>query len=587
MMDVDAAITAELERLFPISATPDWEAIAAATGLRRERRLAPLVVVIAVGLVAIGFATPLGAAIAHSIGGFSDWLTGEPGKPAPESQQARFARANAQQWLGFPKDTKLRDLTSQGTVNLAGFRTGSSICLHVSVRGTGQTNCAPLADLERRDAPVRVLFADLSFGKGSKSEVIGLGRIHSAKLQVTAGIVADGVRSVVLLDDKGRHTVPVVSDAFLYVATAPNVGQRVTRVWARTAARLVRVPFAPAPFLMPFFSRPPRTGPAVAVSAPAANGRIGWLDHRQAVGLPLSSLPLRIRSELLGYRLGRVIFGRVLAPDPSLRARFVITLNASWRGGQPRGVCLMFVGASGDGGGCAPYPQLFAKTPLNVGQYDASGSDQFTTVSGIVSDDVARLRAKLANGQWVDVPLAENTFIAELPMGRLPARIVAFDSKGRTIGASQPIGALFAGQTGPSPLRGRRPKQILAIRGAHGMHAELLVGPATNGGTCFYVNHYISKHAAGGEAGCSPAAWRGSPLALEWAVYFISGRVRPDVTDVVVRFTDGTKQTLHVSHPGYMLALVPPTKRLLTMTALNGSGKVLGVDRLPQPKKRH
>src|SRR5438270_2150312 len=73
----------------------------------------------------------------------------------------------------------------------------------------------------------------------------------------------------------------------------------------------------------------------------------------------------------------------------------------------------------GAGGGCSPYPKLFANSPIAMGEFDG-GTDQ---VSGIASDAVARLGVLLANGQWLNVPLAETTYAVELPLAHLPARL--------------------------------------------------------------------------------------------------------------------------------------------------------------------
>jgi hypothetical protein len=587
MMDVDAAITAELERMFPVSATPDWEAIVAAAGLGRRRRTAPFVLVLAAALVAIAFATPLGATIVHGLGGFSDWLSGEPGKPASQREQASFAKANAHSWLGFPKDTRLRHLSetkaAEDIVDLAGFRAGSSYCLRLAVTGADRTShnsCAPLADLRRRDAPVRVLFADQTVGRGDKTEWRGIDRMHSAKLQITAGIVADGVGSVVLVDDRGRHVVPVVSDSFLYVAAQPEIGQRVTKVSAHTATGLVAVPFVPAPFGPTFGGSRPKA-PAVTVTAPVRNGRIGWLERREPRGQPLSTLPARWRRTLVGAHRRTIVFGRVLTPAAGRPVRMVLTLNGHHRGGPVAGLCTMLFETGAGGGGCMPYPQVFARSPIVVAGYTGSGGGQFTDVSGVLADGVARLRAKLANGQWVDVPFADSTFAVELPVGHLPAVLVTYDAKGQTTGVSDPIDSPFGGPSiAPAPGRA---KQILAVKGPNGQHAELLVGAGTNGATCEYVKAYMSKHANGVMEDCHPAGWSGSPLQLGTNGPFVEGRVRPDVARVRVAFLDGSNTTVEPVKGGYVLAIVSPADRLqslVSFTALDKAGRTLGVERI-------
>ena len=593
MIDVDAVLTAELERLVPMSGDPDWESIARAAGLRRKHRLLPLALVAAVAVVSIGFATPLGADIGHGLGGFHTWLTGEPGKPAPNGEQASFAAANAHSFLGFPKDTQLRELTTErvdgDTVNLSGFRTASSFCLRLSVVSTrhwSRTSCAPLADLRRRDAPVRVLFADQGVGTGAKSAWYGVDRFTAPKLQVTAGIVDDSVDAVVLHDDAGSHTVPAVSDAFLYVAADPDLGQRVRTVSAQTAKGLVSVPYTPAPFGAMFPSFAGGGGPSVAVAAPARNGRVHWLEQHEPRGEPLSVLPEKTRWWLLGFRGGgsatRILYGRVLTPAAGVPARVVLTLNAHRHGGPPAGICVETIEPGAGGGGCAPYPQVFAKTPLTVITSE-NGQDQFVEVSGAAADSVARIRAKLANGQWTNVPLENNVFVGQLPTAHLPARLVAYDARGRIIGVTDPVGGRRAGP-GFSPARGKA-TQLAAVKGPNGAHSELLVGRATNGGTCLYVKTYVDVHAAGVMISCHGTAWQGPAVQLQAGnpPLFVSGRVRNDVATVRLVYSDGTTETLHPIAGGYVLAVVAPASRRKTLVRIEGlgaNGSVVGTERM-------
>ena len=146
MIELDQRLREELDRITGPVPHPDWDAVLAqaATASRPvRRRHAPLVLLVAVAVAVLCVATPLGAAIASGIGGFSSWLTGEPGTPAPKSAQQAFARANARSWLGFPAGTKLRQLTSVKaagkTVELLGFRAGGTLCLRVLVSGVARS----------------------------------------------------------------------------------------------------------------------------------------------------------------------------------------------------------------------------------------------------------------------------------------------------------------------------------------------------------------------------------------------------------------------------------------------------------------
>jgi hypothetical protein len=597
MTDADVAIMSVLEELFPVRGEPDWNEVVAAAGVHAApRRRGPLAFAVALAaMVAVTVVTPLGAEIVHGLGGFSNWITGEPGTPAPTSDQHHFAEANSHSWLGFPKGTKLRHLitTHTGTtaITLDGFRSGTSqFCLRLSVTGkstTGTLDCAPIADLRRQDSPVRVLIADRPIGKGTKTVWYGLDRIHSANLQITAGIAADAVRKVVLTDNHGRHVVPVRSNAFLYVATDPEVGQRVKTVSAETKTGLVSVPFVPTPFAFGGM-QPPQNAPAVKVATPARNGRISWLEQHVPRGQSLSILPARIRSYLLGYRGGgprsRILFGRVLTPDPGQPLRVVVTLNASRHGGRPAGICTALVTKGGSGGGCAPYPQTFARTPFTF-TTSGGGSGQFNEVDGVASDAVAKITVLLANGQSLPVALHDNAFTAAVPVAHLPARLVAYDAHGRIIGASESIGG-FGG--GPSMAPGKA-KELLAVQGHAGAHAELYVGPATGGGECMYVKTYIDKHAGGVMEGCHPAPWQGGPVQLGTEWQFVSGRVRSDITTVRLEYAGGGSTTVHPTR-GYVLAVMPRqhlarARRLVRIVGLNSSGKTVGIQNLPVPPK--
>jgi hypothetical protein len=601
MTDSDVAIKSVLEQLFPARGEPDWNEVMTAANARTTRRARsarrPLAVAVGVALIlAVTVVTPLGAEIVHGLGGFSNWITGEPGTPAPKSDQQHFTEANAHSWLGFPKGTQLRHLLTaragDATITLDGFRSGTSaFCLRLSVTGkstTGSLECAPLADLRRQDAPVRVLIADRPIGKGTKTSWYGLDRIHSVKLQITAGIAADSVRAVVLTDNHGRHVVPVRSNAFLYIATDPDVGQRVKTVAAETKTGLVDVPFVPVPFAFGGM-QPVQSAPTVKVAAPARNGRISWLEQHVPRGQPLSVLPARIRAYLLGYRGGgprsRILFGRVLTPDPSQPLRVVVTLNASRHGGRPAGVCTALVTKGGGGGGCAPYPKTFATTPFNF-TTSGGGSGQFNEVDGIASDVVAKISVLLANGQTLPVALHDNVFAAAVPVAHLPARLVAYDARGAIIGASDPIGG-FGGHPNMAPGKA---KQLLTAKGQGGAHAELYVGPATGGGECTYVKTYFNKHASGVMVGCRPAAWRGAPVQLGVESEFVSGRVRSDITAVRLEYARGGSTIVHPTR-GYVLAVIPPqhlerADRLVRIVGLNSAQKAVGVQTLPVPPKK-
>jgi hypothetical protein len=595
VIDVDDVLRLELERLVPVEAHPDWTAVVHGSGLKRQRaraRLAGGSTLILVAAV-VGLTTPLGAAIARNLDGFSAWLTGEPGTPASPSQQKAFNAANAHSWLAFPKGTQLRHLVTQRIGNtqieLLGFRSGSSeLCLRVTVQGKSRTSnesCAALADLRLAGSPVRVVMIDQPIGQGTKTAWYGIDRLQSANLQITAGIADDSVRSVTLQDNQGRHQVSAVSNAFLYVAPQPDVGQRVTRISARTATGLVAVPFAPSPFGFGGGSVPTQPAPTVHVQRHLSGGTIGWLDRHESRGQPLSILPARARAGLLGYRSGkpgrtRIVFGRVLTPDPNLPLRVAVTLNAHHAGGPAAGLCIALVSRSGGGGGCAPYPGLFKASPISVGTM-GDGPGEFVTADGVVSDDVAGLQTLLADGQQLNVPFVDNTFIVNLSRTKLPARLVAYDKSGKVIGFSYPLQDFAAGGGG-SPARGHA-IQLLAVTGPNGAHGELLVGASTTGGQCMYVRHFINTHSAGVMVGCQGPTWSGPPVQLSTEsspASFVAGRVRTDVATVRLRYADGSTTTLQPTR-GYVLDAISEQhlhvpRELIAADGLARDGQVIG-----------
>ena len=97
MIDVEDTLRAELHRLGPVDARPDWDEIAARAGLQgdRKRRRWTVALAVAAAAVVVGAATPLGSAIARELSGFSAWLTGRPGSPVSRKEQRAFDASNA------------------------------------------------------------------------------------------------------------------------------------------------------------------------------------------------------------------------------------------------------------------------------------------------------------------------------------------------------------------------------------------------------------------------------------------------------------------------------------------------------------
>jgi hypothetical protein len=595
MIDVDEVVRSELEKLVPVDSRRDWTEIATAAGLTRERARRRWAVAAAVSLavaVVLAVSTPLGSALVRSFDDFSAWLSGEPGTPASEADQREFDEANARSWLRFPEGTRLRELASAEAgalqIKLFGFRSGaSSLCLRLRV--TGETpstlmSCAPLDELRRAGGPVRPVIIDHGVGKGEKVEWYGIDRIHSTDVQITAGIAADGVRAVVIEDESGEHEVPVSSNAFLYVAQEPEVGQRVKRVSARIGDRLVRIPFVPAPFLAGSPTGPVRPAPAAPpIERRVEDGRIAWLEDREPRGEPLDVLP---RESGRPLRNPDVLFGRVLTPDPGRPLRMVLTLNANRPGGPPAGLCTWLVTRLGGSGGCTPYPDIFEKRSFTYGLM-GDGRSAFVTIEGVASDDVARIEALLADGQRADVSLRDNTFVVDLPRANLPALLVARDPDGNVIDVSRELADF--GRPWAGPARGRA-ESLLRVTGPDGATAELFVGPSTDGGECVYVKERVDETHGGVGTHCRGRAWTGPlvQLGTSWSPpRFVSGRVHPDVKRVRIRFADGSATTLTPTR-GYILWAVPerhfaPERAPVDAQGLDAKGNVIARQQLGPP----
>lgn len=595
MIDVEQQLRHELDLLAPAVGPADWQEVLARAGHAQRpghARLAAAVVSIAV-LAAVGIATPLGAAVVHGLDGFSSWLTGEPGKPASRSDRTAFARANARSWLAFPASTQLRFLTGTSadgvTVKLLGFRSGDTLCLRVVLSGRARGArlvCAPLSELRHAGSPVRVVFVDDGFGRGTKHAWYGIQRIGSNLVQVTAGIAADGVGRVVVADQTGQHTLATVSNTFLYVAAHPGVGQRVRRIWAVTGdGRRLVVPFAPAPFGFPGAAgtQPVATGPT-RIQRKVVGGTIGWLDRREPRGQPLALLPPGMRAFVTRH----AVFGRLIAPDPSRPVRIAVTLATGRHGGRATGVCHYLVTDVGGGGGCGRRADLFAHGPVDEGLSLENGSDQFATVSGLASDDVARLVAFFSDHEMVSVPLVDNAFVVDIARSRFPVRLAAYDRAGRVIGLEVDRGFDRA-NVGPALGRARL---LLRGRSSTGATAELFVGKSAAGGSCTYIRWHVSKYEAGAGEGCNPPDWSRSPLQLETPTtpaLFVWGRVGQAVARVELHYADGSQATVEATE-GYILYTVPAAHlrtghALVAASALAADGRVIGSVRFTAPKR--
>ena len=85
------------------------------------------------------------------------------------------------------------------------------------------------------------------------------------------------------------------------------------------------------------------------------------------------------------------------------------------------------------GAGCREPDQLFRLGPLEL-TWGFSGAGQQTwIVSGVASDDVARIEVFLGNGERWRAPLRDNATAFRIQRAKFPARIVGYDAAGRVI----------------------------------------------------------------------------------------------------------------------------------------------------------
>lgn len=597
MIDVEPLIRDRGGHLAPMpdGSTADWTDVRVRAGLptvevatrRRRRRLATGALAAAIAAATIvAVATPVGGALTRTVRDFSTWLRGEPGEPATEAEQRAFEEANARSWGAFPGSPKLRRLITAEldgvTFSLLGFRSGGALCIRVTAAGEAQGStltCAPIADLEHDDAPVRVLLADWSVGRGDKRETIGFDTYRSAMAQVTAGIAADGVEAVELVDEQGTHRVEVESNAFLYVAERPEVGQRVTDIRAALeSGETVGVPFAVSPWGPGggFGGSAGEPGGPDKVERVVKGGRIGWVDRREDRGEPVAA---EITDKL--RMMSKVEFARLLTPDEGSSKRVIVSvgefgLRPPGPGMAMRaGICHWVLGRGEVGGGCSPPDRLFERTPFTFG-YSVTGSgDQFATFAGLASDDVRRLEIFTATRNQITVPLRDNAFVIEVSLARLPAKMVAYDGAGQVIGIAE-----TPREEGPARVVG--PPVVELSETAEGVGTLRLKANRTReGGECWAARG--TDDVAVNTGSCIPKDWRLAPVrlaTLPTPAVFIVGRVRSDITTLVLEFADGTEQTIAPRQRGYVLHVVPDHQRrpghdLLAITGRGENGEVV------------
>jgi hypothetical protein len=432
MSTLDPRLTEELDRLVPLTAVVgDWDAIVRRARARQLRRRLTLLALSTASLLLMLALTPLGGAVVRGVGGFSDWLTGTPGPPATPSAQSTFDKANR-----FPDHPRLHELlrvnVGERRFFLFGFTTRQVVCLRVTVRalsGAGpQAACASRADLRRSGDLVLPIKANLGMGH--------VGRVPPTvpKYLLTFGLAVSQVNRVEVEADTGPTAAVVRNGAFLHVLQPGRHG-----VWARAVKATTRSGRAE---LVPLSveasgARPLRTGlkphgPAT-VERDVKGGTIGWFARREPRGESARQAGLtalggcctgfvRVIHPDPGDFLAVAIGDRTLVPHLPRRAR-VPGLNA---------ICVGELTRGGLGAGCGLHG-LFSEGPLALSWGFSGAGQQFWVVSGVVSDDVARIEVFQGDGRRWAAPLRDNATAFRVLRAKFPARIVGYDIAGRVI----------------------------------------------------------------------------------------------------------------------------------------------------------
>jgi len=502
MIDVEPLIRTELDRLVPAPAygRADWDDVVRRSGVRPRIARRPLVLAFAVVISVLAAA----AALATTLGGFDRWLTGSPGRPAPETVQRQFEAANGRSWAAFPRDTELRELvrTQAGgrTFTLYGFRSGNAVCLRLDGQSRREEvqGCAPVSTLTRTSAPILVVVANWTFFDAR----------NRPSALASFGIAADGVSRVDLDTRDGRHSAVVGGNAYLFVQNEPNTGNRVLAVSAIGATgKRTRITLGDRDW--PWGASPGRRprGPA-KVQARIEHPAIRW----------------HLRGERRGGPRGLV------KPDPL--SDTAVGLSGAY--------CLRIEsGGRGEATSCSPGETFFARGSMHV--VLSGGASESLGVHGAVADGIRRVRLFLGDGTRQTVALRHNLFTALVGRVHLPLKIVGYDARGRVVGIVTPP----TGLPGP-PAAAKRLVPRMHIRGPNGATAVLEVGRRVRGYHCWRIDFSVGPS----PSGCVPPTGGGprievhaiQPAGRDLFVFGAADDVRaPRVTRVVLELANGDR----------------------------------------------
>jgi hypothetical protein len=484
----------------------EWDDVLrrAEVGPRRVRRR-PLVLALAALALAGLAVSPVGTAIADGVDGFAAWIRGEPGTPATPAEQQAFERANERTWAGFPPGTKLRRLieteVSGTTFTLYGFRSGNDLCLRLVATGekaATRTRCAPARSLQSNRAPAVVVATDEGIGT-THVRPDADGFVPPA-YGATFGIASDGVSQVLLHGDDGTHRALLGGNAFLYVEDHPKLGTRIRSAHAVAAdGTRAALPLQSAPYGSFDLPAPPKgqaPGPT-RVEREIEGGSIGWVERGERRGetLPRSRIEPFLHGP--GGRRQHLLLARTIQPDPDdyLRVGVVAVSPGSSLRDPASMLCAMTIDRNGAGGGCSPADRLFDRAPFTFGSSSFGG--QYSELSGLASDDVARIELFPAHGEAFAVPLRDNAWLVRVAASDFPLRLVAYDDGGRVIGIHV---EQSNGMTSPAPRAAQTSVRTVArVAGENGQTATLRAGRLVGGYRCWS----IEVSGKGGASACN------------------------------------------------------------------------------------
>ncbi|HEX6700285.1 MAG TPA: hypothetical protein VF101_06090 [Gaiellaceae bacterium] len=475
MTSSDPAIESLLHDHVPlrVGAPPDWPDVLRRAGARRAAisRRRRIILVAMVGATLGATLTPLGGALAalgrDAFDGFSSWLGGAPGAPAPERERAGFTIRNVASYASFPPGTELRLLRRQAvggtTFSLLGFRDGSSLCLRLvrldrpAARGVNQ--CVTTRELTETRTPAIVaaqaLFridrtrrtVDGVFGF-AKDDVwaIETRRAHGRIARVR---VASNVFLSLTYTRSGTILKPQPLDPIMQVSALTKTHRRVLLPFVASdlATYPDGVPRVPSFLKLPYAEAGDLPGPT-RVGHRFAGGGISWLERKEPRGKPFSADPRVVGS------LSNVLFARSIRPDPGNPLRVALLLmRASWPDPlappHQRVLCVATLEPLSTG----PAP-IACRSETRDGLFGADGPllvtgigpGQMNTYVGAVPDEVARIVLYLSSGRVVPAALRDNAFVVTAPTAQLPGKLVAFDRNGAPMELD-----VFQGVAKPAP----------------------------------------------------------------------------------------------------------------------------------------